>query len=83
MFNFTGADEFVAIAKANGQLIRCHNLNWYNQNPTWLTTGTWTNATLLAALENHIAKTVAHFGDDCYVGYSSPTFLYSLTFSCS
>jgi len=68
VFNFTGGDEFVALAKANNQLIRCHNLNWYNQNPTWLTNPTtpWNATGLLAVLENHITQTIAHFGDNCY-----------------
>jgi len=66
VFNFTGGDEFVALAKKNNQVIRCHNLNWYNQNPAWLTNTNWNKTGLLAALENHITQTITHFGDNCY-----------------
>ncbi|GAB7351101.1 hypothetical protein MBLNU459_g1566t1 [Dothideomycetes sp. NU459] len=66
VFNYTQADINFAIAEANGQLVRCHNLNWYNQLPNWLTSGTWTNATLIAVLQNHIDNLVTYFGDKCY-----------------
>lgn len=66
MFNYTQADEALAVAAANGQLVRCHNLNWYNQLPNWLTSGTWTNETLTAVLQNHIDNLVTYFGDKCY-----------------
>ncbi|KAK3671745.1 hypothetical protein LTR78_008290 [Recurvomyces mirabilis] len=68
VFDYSGADEFVALAKATGKKIRCHNLNWYNQLPTWITSPAvpWTNATLMAALVNHIDNVMGHFGDSCY-----------------
>lgn len=66
VFNYTQADEFLAIASANNQLVRCHNLNWYNQLPDWLTSGNWTNATLTAVLQNHVDNLVTYFGDKCY-----------------
>ena len=68
VFDYTGADQFVALAKANDQIIRCHNLNWYNQLPNWITYPAvpWTNDTLMAALRNHIDNVMGHFGDDCY-----------------
>ncbi|EMC97633.1 glycoside hydrolase family 10 protein [Baudoinia panamericana UAMH 10762] len=68
VFNFAGADQFVAIAEATNKIIRCHNLNWYNQLPSWITNPStpWTNDTLMAALENHIDQVMGHFGDACY-----------------
>ncbi|KAK0261562.1 hypothetical protein LTR35_017525 [Friedmanniomyces endolithicus] len=68
VFDFLGADEFVALAKATDKIIRCHNLNWYQQLPTWITNPAtpWTNETLMAALVNHIDKVMYHFGDSCY-----------------
>ncbi|KAK3109436.1 hypothetical protein LTR53_017316 [Teratosphaeriaceae sp. CCFEE 6253] len=68
VFDFSGADEFVALAKATDKIIRCHNLNWYQQLPTWITNPAtpWTNETLMAALVNHIDKVMYHFGDSCY-----------------
>ena len=56
----------IDIAAANGQLVRCHNLVWYNQLPDWLTNGNWTNATLVPVLENHIMNLVQHWGESCY-----------------
>jgi len=41
-------------------------LNWYNQLPNWLTSGTWGKANLTAVLENHVTNLVKHFGDRCY-----------------
>jgi endo-1,4-beta-xylanase len=31
-----------------------------------VTSGTWTNATLIAALKNHIANEVTHYKGQCY-----------------
>ena len=31
-----------------------------------VTSGTWTNATLIAAMKNHIANEVTHFKGKCY-----------------
>jgi endo-1,4-beta-xylanase len=53
-------------AKANGQILRCHTLIWYNQLPSWVSSGTWTNATLAAAIEAHIASEVGHYKGQCY-----------------
>lgn len=51
-----------------GSLVRCHNLNWYNELPTWLTNPStpWTNETLTAVLENHVKNLVTYFGTRCY-----------------
>ena len=38
-FDWTEADQAVAFAEANGQLVRGYTLLWHNQLPTWLTTG--------------------------------------------
>lgn len=69
MYNFTGGDEFIAIAHATDKLVRCHNLIWYNQIPDWVTEGNWTNGTngtLAQVLVNHITNLIEHFGDECY-----------------
>jgi endo-1,4-beta-xylanase len=34
-FSYTGGDAIVSLAQGNGQLLRCHNLCWYNQLPSW------------------------------------------------
>jgi endo-1,4-beta-xylanase len=38
-FDWSGADNLVAFAKANDQLIRGHTFCWHNQLPNWLTAG--------------------------------------------
>ncbi|MCJ1306974.1 hypothetical protein MMC25_000618 [Agyrium rufum] len=65
-FSFSGGDTIANLAKKNGQLLRCHNLVWYNQLPSWVSSGTWTNATLVAALKNHIVNEVTHYKGQCY-----------------
>ena len=66
VFNYTGGDILVDIAKKNGQLVRCHNLVWHSQLPDWLTSQTWDNATLISIMENHITNLVKHWGTSCY-----------------
>lgn len=54
------------LAESNGQLLRCHNLVWYNQLPGWVTSDTWTVETLTAALQAHITSEVTHYKGQCY-----------------
>lgn len=37
-FTYTQGDAIASLAAKNGQLLRCHNLVWYNQLPSW---GKW------------------------------------------
>ncbi|KAK0832824.1 hypothetical protein LTR73_001909 [Friedmanniomyces endolithicus] len=66
VFNYTGAEEFFTAAA--GKAVRCHNLIWANELPTFITNPTvnWTNATLTAALRRHVTTLVEHFGNRCY-----------------
>lgn len=34
-FTYAGGDQIAKFAQANGQIVRCHNLVWYNQLPGW------------------------------------------------
>ncbi|KAH7350522.1 glycoside hydrolase superfamily [Rhexocercosporidium sp. MPI-PUGE-AT-0058] len=65
-FSFAGGDAIAALAKANNQLLRCHTLVWHQQLPSWVTGGTWTAATLTAALQNHITNEVTHYKGQCF-----------------
>ncbi|KAI9046795.1 hypothetical protein LZ554_009530 [Drepanopeziza brunnea f. sp. 'monogermtubi'] len=65
-FSWTQGDVISNLAKTNGQLLRCHTLVWHSQLPGWVTSGTWTNATLIAAMKNHIANEVTHYKGQCY-----------------
>lgn len=74
-FTYTNADAEVAFAKANGMLIRGHNLVWDQQIPAWvfedksgqpLQPGPDTRALLIERLQNHIKNVVTHFGSAIY-----------------
>ena len=64
-YDWSQADELVAFARANSQLVRGHTLLWHNQLPTWLTTGvtngTISNAQLKQLLHNHIQVEVSRY----------------------
>ena len=64
-YDWSQADQLVAFARANGQLVRGHTLLWHNQLPTWLTTGvangTISNAQLKQLLHNHIQVEVSRY----------------------
>ncbi|KAI9692341.1 MAG: hypothetical protein M1822_006572 [Bathelium mastoideum] len=65
-FTLSAGNETINLAKATGKLVRCHNLVWSSELPSWVTGGSWTNATLLAAMENHITTLIKSYGSDCY-----------------
>src|SRR5580692_5480421 len=64
-YDWSQADQLVAFAQANQQLIRGHTLLWHNQLPDWLTTGvangTISNAQLKQLLHNHIQVEVTRY----------------------
>lgn len=68
VFNWTGPQEFLDIAHATRKYVRCHNLIWKSELPTWVTDPAvpWTNATLSAVIYEHVYNIVEHFGDQCY-----------------
>ncbi|KAI1268418.1 carbohydrate-binding module family 1 protein [Xylariaceae sp. FL1019] len=65
-FDYTEGDVIASFAEENGQILRCHNLVWYNQLPSWVSSGTWTVDTLTAVLNAHIASEVEHYKGQCY-----------------
>ena len=65
-YTYAQGDQIASTAKANGQLIRCHNLLWYQEAPSWLTSTSWTNASLIAAIQQHITNEVTHYRGQCY-----------------
>ncbi|KAG9034570.1 hypothetical protein FRB95_013023 [Tulasnella sp. JGI-2019a] len=66
VFSYTHGDYTVSWAKANGQTVRGHNFVWYNQIPSWVTAGGFSNATLVAILQNHIANEAGHYKGELY-----------------
>jgi endo-1,4-beta-xylanase len=61
VYNFDQADAEVQFAQQHHQLVRGHNLVWYQQLPGWLTGGTFTKAQLASLLQQHIATEAGHF----------------------
>jgi len=65
VFDWTGADNLVAFAKANNQLVRGHTLCWHNQLPDWLTTGvangTISSSQLSGLLQRHVYTEVGRY----------------------
>jgi endo-1,4-beta-xylanase len=60
-YSFADADTIVGFAVAQGQKVHGHVLLWHSQQPTWLTAGTPTRASLLAALKSHIETVVGRY----------------------
>lgn len=65
-FTFAAGDVIAHLAKRNRQLLRGHNCVWYNQLPSWLTSGTWDNATLLDIVSTHCSRLVGHYRGQVY-----------------
>ena len=61
VFRFERADSLVAFAEANNMQMRGHTLVWHQQNATWLTSGTWTQAEATTLMTDHITAVVSHF----------------------
>ncbi|KAK2068022.1 hypothetical protein P8C59_002696 [Phyllachora maydis] len=65
-YDFTGGDIIANFAKANRQILRCHNLIWYQQLPGFVHSTSWTKETLTALIKAHIAAEVGHYRGLCY-----------------
>ncbi|EEA22369.1 hypothetical protein TMatcc_008189 [Talaromyces marneffei ATCC 18224] len=65
-YTFSDGDQIASLAKSNNDYLRCHTLAWYNQLPSYITSGSWTNQTLIAALQEHIKGVVTHYKGQCY-----------------
>lgn len=66
VFSYTQGDIVADIALANGQYLRCTNLVWDSQLPTWVTSDTWTADNLTVAIQTYIANVVGHYAGQCY-----------------
>lgn len=65
-FSYDEGDVIVDFAQNNSQIVRCHNLVWYSQLPSWVSSGSWTNETLTSAMTTHITNEVTHYKGECY-----------------
>ncbi|MEV7062260.1 endo-1,4-beta-xylanase [Streptomyces collinus] len=60
-YNWAEADGIVDFAETHGQQVRGHTLLWHQQNPGWLTSGSWTRDQLGAIVQDHIATEVGRY----------------------
>src|ERR1700722_1606344 len=63
-FNFTPGDQIVSYAQANGERVRCHNLVWDSQLPSWVSSLPLSQ--VQSAMETHITTEATHYKDECY-----------------
>ncbi len=64
VFNFAPGDQIVAYAQANSERVRCHNLVWQSQLPSWVSA--LPAAQVQGAMETHITTEATHYKGDCY-----------------
>ncbi|KAJ7485762.1 endo-1,4-beta-xylanase C precursor [Mycena latifolia] len=57
VFSFTNGDAIASFAKANGQLVRGHNLAWYQQLPSWV--NSVATSQLGSVLTTHVTTVVS------------------------
>ncbi|KAJ7277471.1 beta-1,4-endoxylanase [Mycena rebaudengoi] len=65
-FTFTNGDTVAALAKKNSQLLRGHNCVWYNQLPSWVSSGGFNATTLTTILQTHCSTVVSHYKGQVY-----------------
>lgn len=65
-YRYSFGDSIVSYAIAHGMKVRGHTLVWHQQNPTWLTSTSWSPDTLKAILLEHIANVVGHYKGKLY-----------------
>ena len=63
-FNFAPGDQIVAYAQANSERVRCQNLVWQSQLPSWVSALPANQ--VQAAMETHITTEATHYKGDCY-----------------
>ncbi|EMC99481.1 glycoside hydrolase family 10 protein [Baudoinia panamericana UAMH 10762] len=64
-FTYTAGDYLANYAVSHNKTLRCHNLLWHSQLPSWVSAIS-DNATLVSVLQNHIANVAGHFKGKCY-----------------
>ncbi|KAG7451284.1 endo-1,4-beta xylanase [Guyanagaster necrorhizus] len=66
VFTFAAGDVIADLAASNGQLLRGHNCVWYNQLPSWVSSGGFDNATLTEIVATHCGTVVGHYAGQTY-----------------
>lgn len=65
-FTFAQGDVIANLAATNGQLLRGHNCVWYNQLPSWVSSGGFDNVTLTEIVATHCGTLVGHYAGKVY-----------------
>lgn len=60
-FDFEKPDKLIEFAKENKMKVTGHALLWHNQNPEWLTEGSYNSEELETIMREHIKKVVSHY----------------------
>ncbi|KAJ3982374.1 endo-beta-1,4-glucanase [Lentinula detonsa] len=68
VFTFTNGDVIVALAQANGQIMRGHNTVWGSQLPSWVSDSGFDNATLISVMQNHVSTVIGHYKGQIQLG---------------
>jgi endo-1,4-beta-xylanase len=63
-FNFAPGQQIVSYAQANGERVRCHNLVWDSQLPSWVSS--LPSNQVQSAMETHITREAGNYKGDCY-----------------
>ncbi|KAL5492729.1 hypothetical protein ACEPAI_4176 [Sanghuangporus weigelae] len=63
-FDFTGGQQIVDLAQGAGQIIRGHNCVWYNQLPSWVTSGNFDSDELTSIIQTHCGTIVSHWAGE-------------------
>ncbi|KAI0262822.1 endo-1,4-beta-xylanase C precursor [Gloeopeniophorella convolvens] len=66
VFTFTQGDAILDLAQGNSQLLRGHNCVWYNQLPSWVSSGNFNASELSSIVANHCSTLVGHYKGDTY-----------------
>jgi len=65
-YTYTQGDQILSLATSHNMIVRGHNLCWYEQLPSWLSSGSFNNATLVSILQSHITSEVTHYKGQVY-----------------
>jgi endo-1,4-beta-xylanase len=65
-YAFSGGDALVTFAQAHSMAVRGHTLVWYQQVPTWVTSGSFSSPQLSQILQDHITTVMQHYAGKVY-----------------